>query len=386
MSQKMTIITLDNSKINLLIVSETEKQNLINSFYGQQDNNLRKPWTSRTFKLSDGRVLIEFYDKQAALINNLADFDKLTGVRFIKTYIGFLKKNISYKIELTYDQGKKIVESQNPKKLDFKSEFPSGYFFEIYELQTGQILRIYESSISKFASVYENMKALASESDDVQNQYFGDMEKSSERFINGDPLLDYETDGQLVYPKDLGKIIQNHKLSLIDTKIHVNHFFGNLYRSEYGYYVLIDEINQKNGAGNKMPILTARVYETLDHVRKAQEKHEIAKNKKIRSEHFYKSISDDYGKDFPLYTKQLVDSLPSILNFDTEQLTFDSAGMEIVDEAILWNHSDHSLFDKWYPSVLAYYGECYIKEYKNAKWIVEKEKDYKVWTPHIVLL
>jgi hypothetical protein len=186
MSQKMTIVTLDNSKIDVIIVPESEKQELIVSFNGKQDNTLRKQWTSRSFKLSDDRILTEFYDKQAALIRNVSDFNKLNEVRFIKTYIGFLKKNISYKIELTYDQGKKIIENQAPKKLDFKSESPSMYFFEVYELQTGQLLRIYESSTSKFAALYENVKALASESDDLQNQYYGDMEKSSERFIKGE--------------------------------------------------------------------------------------------------------------------------------------------------------------------------------------------------------
>ena len=386
MSQKMIIITLDNSKIDVSIVSETEKQKLIDSLDGKQDNTLRKQWTARTYRLSDNSILIEFYDKQAVLINNIEGFDRLQEVRFIKTHIWFLKKNISYKIEISYEKGKELVHTLNPKKLDqFKSELLDFASIEVYELSTGQLLFLSTTTNSRSAVIYENIKALASESDDVLNQYYGDMEKSSMRFVKGDPLLDYETREHLVYPNDLQLIIQNHKLALLERKVYVEHFYGNLYKSENGYYILIDEVNQKSGAGNKKLILTARVYESIEDVRGAQAKYEKFKNEKVRSEHFYQKISDRYGKEFPLHTKELIDSLPIVLNFDKEQLTFDDVGMTIVDEAIHWNHSNYSLFDVWYPSVLAYYGECYMTKAKDAKWEVKKEKDYNVWTPHLIL-
>ena len=122
-SQKMTVITLDNSKIEVAIISDSVKHKLLQDFNGKQDNTIRRQWTSRTYRLSDNRLLIEFYDRQAAIINNSIDFDKLKEIRFIKTYIDFLKKNISYKIELTYDKGKEMVKQFNLKEIDkFKSE------------------------------------------------------------------------------------------------------------------------------------------------------------------------------------------------------------------------------------------------------------------------
>src|SRR5258705_11256642 len=93
-SQKMTLITLDNSKIEVAIISDSVKHKLLQDFNGKQDNTVRKQWTARTYRLFDNRLLIEFYDRQAVLINNSTDFDKLKEVRFIKTYIDFLKKNI----------------------------------------------------------------------------------------------------------------------------------------------------------------------------------------------------------------------------------------------------------------------------------------------------
>jgi regulator of sigma D len=292
-SQKMTVITLNNSKIEVAIISDSVKQKLLQDFNGKQDNTIRKQWTARTYRLSDNRLLVEFYDRQAVLINNSTDFEKLKEVRFIKTYIEFLKKNISYKIELTYDKGKEIVKLFNLKKLDqFKSELLDFISIEVYELTTGQILFLNETNHSKSAAIYENIKALSSECNDVQNQFYGDLETSSEKFINGDPLLDYENDGQWVYPKDQKIVIQNHKLGLVESKVYVETFYGNLYKSENGYYVLINEINQKNGAGNKMRLLTARVYESIEEVRKAEAKYENFKNEGVRSEHFYQKISD----------------------------------------------------------------------------------------------
>jgi hypothetical protein len=385
-SQKIIITTPDNAKVEVTIASDSVKQRIINDFNGIRDNSLRKQWTARTYRLSDNKILLEFYDKQAAIIGSLSDFEKIKEVRFIKTYIDFLKKNVTYKIEIVYKKGKEIIASLNLKPLEkYKKELHEFTSFEVYELPAGQFLFLYTIHNTQAAAIYENIKALASECGDVLNQYYGGIENSSKKFINGDPLFDYETDGHLVYPKDVTAIIQNHKLTLLETKVYVKDFYGNLYKSEKGYYILVDEINQKNGAGNKMLILTARVYESLEDVRKAQARYKKNREKEVRSEHFYQKISDRYGKDFPNYTQRLIDSLPLVLNFDQTQLTFDSTGMEIVDEAIHWIHSDYKSFNKWYPSVLAYYGQCYMSDKKDGKWIVVKEDEYNVLTPHLIL-
>src|SRR5258708_12141149 len=117
-------------------------------------------------------------------------------------------------------------------------------------------------------------------------------------------------------------VIQNHKLSLIENKIYVDQFYGNLYWSKSGYYVLINEINQQNGAGKKMSILTARVYETLEDVRKAQIRYENSKQKKFHSEHFFQKISEKNGKDFPDFIPPPIKNLPLFLNFTKKTLSF----------------------------------------------------------------
>lgn len=385
-SQKMAITALDNTTVDVIIISESEKQKILQDFNGKQENTIRKQWTARTYILKDDRVLTEFYDRQAVIFNNMADFEKLKEVRFIKTYIDFLKKSISYKIELTYNQGKEIVNRLHLKKQDqFKSESLDFTSIEVYELPTGQLLFINGTNISRSAAIYENIKALASECSDVQNQFYGDMEKACKKFINGDPLFDYETDGQWIYPEDLKIVLQNHKLNFIEKEVYVADFYGNLYKSEGGYYVLLDEINQKNGGGDKMRILTARVYRTIEDVRSAQDQYQKSKNKSFKSEHFYQKISDKYGRHFPLFTRELTDSLPFILNFDKEQLTFDSVGMTIVDEAIHWNHSDYTLFKSWFPCLLAYYGQCYMNQKRDGKWVAKKDNENNVWIPHLLL-
>src|SRR5690606_21714132 len=93
-SQQIKIITLDKAQVEATILDETNKNQLLRELNGKQDNSLRKKWTARTFLLSDGKILIEFYDKQAALIVNSDNFKKLDGIRFVKNTVDFLKKNI----------------------------------------------------------------------------------------------------------------------------------------------------------------------------------------------------------------------------------------------------------------------------------------------------
>lgn len=383
-AQKITVTTPDNFAINVNLISDSTKRTLLQDFKGKQNNTLRKQWTARTYCLSDGRILIEFYDGQAAVVKNKDDFDKLNEVRFTKNYIDFLKKNITYKIEMPFEKGLALSKFAKPIT-NLKPGMPELFDFDVYEMKSGQILFISQSKNSQSATVYENMKGLCSDNSDILNQYYQGMEAWTEKLVAGDPLLDYDIDGHLVYPKDITALIKHHNLTLIESKVYVNSFYGNLYKSGKGYYVLIDEVNQKNGTGNKMPILNVRIYEKLQDVRNAQANYEHFKNEGVQSEHFYQKISDKYGKDFAAYTQQLIDSLPSILNFDKKQLSFDSAGMLIVDEAIRWHHSNYKLFDSWFPSVLAYYGQCYITDRKDGKWMVKKENEEAVWTPHLVL-
>jgi hypothetical protein len=147
----------------------------------------------------------------------------------------------------------------------------------------------------------------------------------------------------------------------------------------------VDEVNQKNGAGAKMNILSLRIYRTLQQVKDAQINYVTNKNKGVTSEHFYQKISQKYGEQYPNYISNLVDSLPMLLNFDKEQLSFDSSGVDIIDEALKWNANDYELFDGWFPSTLAYYGQYYIINKHEGKWKMYFDKKDKVWIPEVKL-
>jgi len=201
----LDITTLDKSGIQGTLLDCTSKSKLITQFNGRQDNNFRKKWTARTFLLSDGKVLIEFFDKQAILINNLNDFKKLDGVRFVKNTIFMLKKNLSYKIELAFEVGDSIVQNDKPKRLtNLKSDLPEFFDFEVYELSTGQILFLDKSKNLKSATIYPDLKTLSSDNNTIEEQVYGseDDEYLMKRLASGDRLPDYEMDGYLmIYPK-----------------------------------------------------------------------------------------------------------------------------------------------------------------------------------------
>lgn len=387
-SQKLDITTIDKTKITATLLDSASKSQLLTQFNGKQDNTRRKKWTSRTFLLSDGKVLVEFYDKQAVLIDNIDQLAKIEEVRFVKNTIDFLKKNISYKIELTFENGKQIIEADKPKRLtQYKSDMPEWYDFEVYELNTGQILFLDKSENFKGAAIFPDIKTLASEKTSVLETAYGsdDDEHLMKVLASGDRLSDYDVNDHMLYPKYLKDLIKNHKLTLVEQKIYVSEFFGNLHKSENGYYILVDEVNQKNGAGNKMQILSLRIYVTLQQVKDAQAKYEAFKDKGVTSEHFYQKISDKYGEKFPEFVPQLIDTLPLILNFDKEQLSFDSLGIDLVDEALKWNGTNYKLFDTWFPSTLAYYGQCYITDKQDGKWSMYFDKESKVWIPEVKL-
>ena len=387
-SQKLDITTINKVKVPVTLLDSVAKSQLLTQFNGRKDSTLRKKWTARTFLLTDGKVVIELYDKQAVLIDNIEQLKKLEAVRFVKNTIDFLKKNISYKIELTFEKGKQIIEADNPKKLtQFKSDLPEWYDFEVYELNTGQILFLDKSENFKAAAIFPDIKTLASENTSVLEAAYGsdDDEHLMKVLASGDRLSDYDVNDHLLYPKYLKDLIKNHQLTLVGQKVYVSDFFGNLYKSENGYYILIDEVNQKNGAGDKMRILSLRIYETLQDVKNAQTKYQEFKNKGVTSEQFYQKISNKYGENFPAFVKQLTDTLPSILNFDKEQLSFDSSGIDLVDDALKWNGTDYKLFDTWFPSILAYYGQCYITNKQDGKWTMYFDKESKVWIPEVKL-
>lgn len=389
-AQQMHIITIDKYEISAGILDSPAKNELLTRFKGRQDNSLRKKWTARTFLLADGRAIIECYDGQAILFDKQEDLKKLDRIRFVKNNIDFLKKNISYKIELSFSEGSQLVQAEKPKRLNqFKTDMPEYYDFEVYELGTGQVLYINKTEPVKSATIFPDLKTLASNNATITEQLYGseDDEYLMKRLAAGDTLADYEPTDHLLFPKYEQALIKNHKLTLIDTNVFVSSdFYGNLYRSDNGYYILLDDFDQLNVPKTaKIGIGTLRFYHSLDEVRTAQKNYEANKDKAVRSEHFYQKISDAYGRHFPEAVSKLVAGLPAILNFDQEQLAFDSSGMDLVDEALAWNGTNYALNDKWFPAVLAYYGQCYITSKKDGKWTVFFDKESKVWIPGLQL-
>jgi len=387
-SQKLDIISLDKFETSVIVLDSISTSNMLTQFEGKQDNSIRKKWTSRTFKLSNEKILIEFYDKQSVLIGSLEDFNKLDNIRFVKNTIGFLKKNISYKIELTFDEGIEIIEKEKPKRLtQYVSDLPEWNDFEVYKLNTGQILYLDKSKNQKTASIFPDIKTLASENTSIlEQEYYSDEEEYLMKVLaSGDRLLDYEPQYHSIYPKYLKDLVKNHNLSLIEEKIYVSDFFSNLYKSENGYYILVEEVNQKNGAGNKKLILDLRIYNDIEQLRMDQKRFSEYSESPFAWEHLYQQISDKYGQKFPDLVFQLIAKLPQSLNFDNEQLSFDSNGIDLVDEALKWNGTSEKKFNEWFPSILAYYGQCYITEFKDGEWKTIYDKEDKLWIPEVIL-
>jgi hypothetical protein len=388
-SQNLKIIKSDKTAVDVSIIDRSTISDLISAYNGKKDTSKFKDWTSKTYLLNDNRLIVEFFDKQGILINNETDFNRLKEIRFVKNQVWDLKKNISYKIELGYKQGLEIIKKENPKRLSqFKSDMPEYFDFEVYQLADNQILFIDKSENNKSCVVYPDIKTLASDNTTVTEQYYGsdDEEGLMKKLAKGDNLVDYEPNEHLIYPKYIDAVIKSHKLKLIEQKVYIREFYGNLYKSEdSGLYFLIDEVNQKNGGGNKMAILELNIFESLEEVKKSQKNYQEFKDVGFSSEHFYKTLSDRYGENFPRLTTELINKLPETLNVEKEKLTFNSKGIEIIDEAILWNREKQEFFDEWFPSVLAFYGQYYIESKKDGKWVMTFDKEDKIWIPQLQL-
>jgi len=383
-------IYIDGETIKVDLLNKTEKESLLGNYNGQVRDDLFKEWTRQTFELNDSSIIIEFYDCQGARIKNEIQFQKLKNVRFVKNYIDFLKKNISFKYSITLEQAENLKQMAN--KLDLRSDRPDWYNYEILELDNGNILFEIDVKGQKAAFIYKDIKTLAADpealpndgSDEFIEQHYKGMDEWTVSLVSGNPMLDFEPNEHLVYPKDIEELIQNHNLKFVENEIYVSEFKSNLYQSTNGYYVLIDEVKQKNGAGNRMPILTVRIYENVEQLNKAKENYQKYLQIGFNSEYFYQNISDNFGVEFPKKVDSLINNLPQLLNFNPKDLTFDEKGIAIVDEAIRWNHNNYDNFNSWFPSVLAFYGKCYNEKKEPVKWTTKFDKKSGLQVPYLV--
>ena len=57
-----------------------------------------------------------------------------------------------------------------------------------------------------------------------------------------------------------------------------------------------------------------------------------------------------------------------------------------LDEALKWNGTNYKTLIVEFPSILVYYGQCYIADKKKVKWTMYFDKESKVWIPEVKLL
>ncbi|MEO1415929.1 MAG: hypothetical protein AAFW00_11640 [Bacteroidota bacterium] len=387
-AQPKSIINLQGEQIEVLLCSSEKTQILITQYHGQTDDSLRKPWTARTYRLSNQQILMEFYDGQSALIEHEEAFHQLKDVRFVKNTIWNLKKNISYKINLPFERGRELSRLKGASRMTaYQRDFDELDDVEIYRLANQQILFLNLSPYTPSASIYPDIKTLASENRDIEEMVYGleDEEYFMKELAKGNTLTDFDPQKFLIYPKYLEAILTRHELTIRETEVYTHPFWGNLYESKRGYWILIEEVNQPNYGGDQMRILTLQIFEDRAQVRAAETHYEQVKNPKPKRVHFFQHISDTYGKDFPQYVDSLVLALPQLLNFDATQLSVDDAGLAIVDEALKWRGGKDVDFDDRFPSILAFYGEYYIETKKVGKWESKFDPSHQVWVPQITL-
>lgn len=387
-AQNFSITTFDRTKINTTLIDSTTRVSTLNHYRGVQNPNLKKSGTARTYLLSDGRVVIEFFDRQGLIINSIQDFEKLKEVTFVKNRIWLLKKNISYKIELTTEQANQILKSETPERLRFDSEVPAEFTIDVYQLRSGEILFMEKDKGRHWNTLFPDLKTLASSVLGLYGQYhqqYLSEEAILAKLKNGDPLEDFEIKEHLVYPNDVGGIIQSHDLAQIESNIHVSEFRSNLYRSSKGYFVLIDDPDQTGASGEKLQILSLSIHESIDDVKARERTYHYYKNNPRPPEHFYKQVSDQYGKDFIHHVPRLISELTEILNLDPNQISTLNGTIPLVDDALSWVAKGDSNFDQWFPSILAYFGEYHIQNKPGCRWKMTFDPRGRVWIPEVIL-
>jgi len=372
------------------LVTAAQKNQLITSLTGTVDTSLHSYWTARTWKLSDQRILTEFFSGEAVVFANVHDFSKAQVFRFVKNTIPFLKKNISYKAELDYTTGMQLLSRNNAKKLRrFKSGAPELFSFEVYELNNGQIAYLDKSTRTKSITLYENLKALCSENSSIAEEFYaGQSEKKQmKQLAKGDPLTDYEPNEHFLYPEYLKRLIKSHKLKLTETKIPIGRSaYASLFRSSRGYYMLIDDFSQKNASGTAPITMGAvRIYTSEDELKEARESYANAASGTVIYEHFFQNISNQYGSAFGRQAPQIANSLIATLNLGLQELTYSHSEIELIDEAIKWNAASGLSFNKWFPLALAYYGEFYMHHLNNGCWDMRYDYMNAVWIPEVML-
>ena len=386
-------IRISDRTINTILIDQMAVRNLVDSLNGYIDSSLFKDWTKQSYSLNDSSILIELYDGSGVHIKNLEDYHAIDQIRFLKNYMDYFKNNISYRYNISESKADELEEFST--KLNFKSERPELYNYKVYQTEDQSILFDIVSEQNRKCVIYPNIKTLASDDRIIPNEGNSEILHQwltslggdeiddfwAKTLVSGDDMSDFDPRNFFIWSYQIEDLISNHHLSLIEKGIKVEFFdTSDLYKSTKGYYITITSSLH----GSTESIHSTTIFDSIEEVREIQNRLANSLRKENKSEHFYGYISTEFGTEFPNSVDSLINDLPDKLNFNKKNLTFDLPGMEIVNEAIRWNHDKRTEFNNWYPCVLAYYGKCYSLNKQEVRWITKIDQEYDVIIPYLI--
>ncbi|MFK7947629.1 MAG: hypothetical protein AB8G11_08570 [Saprospiraceae bacterium] len=390
-SKAMKIIFPNRIHVEVQLLSESKLKKIVQEKNGKVSERFHKHLTARTYELDSNQLVMEFYDGQGILIDDKEDFETLESVRFIKNQVGYLHPRVSYYFRLTKDDLESLLskfEGEELKDYELVPEFKGAYGFKVFRLNNNQVIYWSNDDRRTDALLYEDIEAFAFENSFATELIYPDTwDSGKEEFVDGKLPIRFNINTYSIYPDEAKSIIKNHQLTLIQTDIQYSDLFkSNLYKSEKGYFILMEDFNQLGYHGRKIGIGAAYIFKTLEKFENNYQ--EILKQRKINESnpnrwkgvHMYQSLSDKYGEEFPLYTIQEMNKLPSILNFDSAKLDFTAECKTIINESLKWNYGGEEFFQSVVHPLLSYIGE-YNKFSGFGDWSMTLDREGKTWEP-----
>ena len=382
----MKIIYSGKWEVDVQFLGADDFKELVQTNNGVVSKKYHKELTARTYLIGQEKFAVEFYDKQGMVVSGESSFNHLREVRFIKNQVAFLHPRISYYIEIDNSEAERLINNFEGKHLKkYKSEYPSHFRFAIYKLKNDQV--IFQTDDEYY--LYEDLEALSFDVIQVLDVRYPDAGKSGfDEFLKGKLPNAYNINEYIVDPKEAEKVIKNHELKVAEKDVAYDFIFKSiLYQSPKGYFILIEDFDQPNPLVNRpVSIGRAHIFKTRsDFDEKYQKILQLRRARELNPElaggtHIYQELSDKYGKTFPAHTFEEIKQLPSILNFDEEELTFTDSCLSILNEAIAWNYGSEEFFNKLITPILSYVGE-YHRVQNNGDWAMTLDREGKVWEP-----
>ncbi|MGD1893579.1 MAG: hypothetical protein ACFB15_23675 [Cyclobacteriaceae bacterium] len=385
----MQLIYPGKFEVKVQILSQQQLTKIIENKNGIVSKDYHKELTARTYQLESGQLIVKFYDRQGVLVNNIGDFQKLQAVKFIKNQVSYLHPRISYYFQLDKDEASRLIDEFEGKHLkEYKPEYEDCSQFIVHQLNSNQVIIRYEDR----AYLYEDLEALAFDNSEVLNIHYPDNYSSGRaEFIKGGLPKAFNINSYHIYPNEARELIKKHGLTIAASDIEYSSSSKSiLYQSSEGYYILMTDFIQFNRGGtDKIGIGTAYIFPTIEDFN-ARYKEALNWRKEIESQsewahgvHIYQDLSDKYGESFSEHTFEEINQLPSILNFDPNELAFTERCASILSESIKWNYGGEEFFNKMFHPILAYNGE-YNKHEGKGDWDMRLDRKEKVWKPQFI--